>query len=291
MQLGFTSMNTPDDVAPDILAVELEAMGYTSLFIGEHSHIPVSRRTPYPGGGELPSHYFSMMDPFQSLLLAARATEKLQVGLGVCLVLEHHILTLAKAAISLDHLTGGRLLFGVGVGWNAEELENHRPDIPWKKRYRATEEAVGALRACWTMDEAEYHGEFFDFDPVFMQPKPLQSPHPPILCGTSGKLGTQHALRWADEWMPVDAALGNVEKVVTKFRSLAAEAGRDIPISMVTYGDPTPDTLRHYAELGFRRTIIGADRTNWTDPTTALPFAQTYAPFIEELEAINPDAH
>jgi probable F420-dependent oxidoreductase len=283
MELGFSTMNTPDELRPDVLARELEARGYTSLFIGEHSHIPVSRRTPYPAGGEMPEPYRWMMDPFVSLTMAAVATQRLQLGFGVCLVLEHHVLALAKAVATLDLLSGGRVLFGVGVGWNAEELENHRPDIGWAQRYRAVEECVGALRACWTDEESEYHGEFFDFDAVWSLPKPAQRPTPPVLLGAAGKLGTQHAMRWADEWMPMDVALGSVAKKVGIFREAAAEAGRDIPITLVTYGDPTPETLHEYRELGVARAIIGAARTGWDDPASTMPFIDRYAGLVGEL--------
>jgi probable F420-dependent oxidoreductase len=283
MELGFSTMNTPEDVRPDVLARALEERGFTSLFIGEHSHIPTTRRTPYPAGGELPDQYRRMMDPFVALTMAAMATERLQIGVGVCLVLEHHVLDLAKSVATLDLLSGGRLLFGVGVGWNAEELANHRPDITWAQRYRATEECVAALRRCWTDEESEFHGEFFDFDPVWSFPKPAQRPSPPVLLGTGGKLGTQHAVRWADEWMPMDVALGNVARRITRFREVAAEAGRTIPISLVTFGDPTPDTLHHYRELGVVRTVIGVSRTGWADPATTIPFIDRYAALIPEL--------
>ncbi len=283
MELGFSTMNTPEDVRPDVLAFALEQRGYTSLFIGEHSHIPASRRTPYPTGGQMPDQYRRMMDPFVSLTMAASATERLQLGLGVCLVLEHHVLDLAKSVATLDLLSGGRVLFGVGVGWNAEELENHRPDIAWAQRYRATEECVAALRSCWTDEHSEFHGEFFGFEPVWSFPKPAQRPHPPILLGTGGKLGTQHAVRWADEWMPMDVALGNVAKKIGRFREAAADVGREIPISLVTSGDPTPETLHHYRELGVVRTIIGASRVGWDDPGTTMPFIDRYAPLIAEL--------
>jgi probable F420-dependent oxidoreductase len=283
VELGFSSMNTPDEVRPDILARALEDRGYTSLFYGEHSHIPASRATPYPTGGPMPDQYRRMMDPFVGLMMAAAATERLQLGLGICLVLEHHVLDLAKSVATLDVLSGGRVLFGVGVGWNAEELANHRPDISWSQRYKATEECVGALRACWTEDESEFHGEFFDFDPVWSFPKPLQRPHPPVLLGTGGPLGTQHAVRWADEWMPMDVALGNVPKRVAKFRQIAADAGRDIPISMLTFGDPTPEVLHQYRDLGIVRTVIGGARTAWDDPSTTITYLDRYAPLIPEL--------
>jgi probable F420-dependent oxidoreductase len=283
MELGFSTMNTPRDLRPDVLATALEERGFTSLFIGEHSHIPASRRTPYPAGGEMPDQYRRMMDPFVSLTMAAAATERLQLGTGVCLVLEHHVLDLAKSVATLDVLSSGRVLFGVGVGWNAEELANHRPEISWRQRYRAAEECVEALRRCWTDDESEFHGEFFDFDPVWSFPKPTQHPHPPILLGTGGRLGTQHAVRWADEWMPMDVALGNVAKKLGRFREAAAEAGRDIPISLVTYGDPTPETLHHYRELGVVRTVVGGAREGWDDPATTLPFIDRYAALIPDL--------
>ena len=196
---------------------------------------------------------------------------------------QHHPINAAKQAASIDLLSGGRVLFGVGVGWNEEELANHRPDVMWAQRYRATEECVAALRACWTDHDAEYHGEFFDFDPVWSFPKPAQQPHPPVLLGTAGKLGTQHAVRWADEWMPMDVALGNVPKRIAKFRVVAAEAGREIPISLVTFGDPTPETLHAYRELGVVRCVIGAAREGWNDPTTTMPFIDRYAPLIPEL--------
>jgi probable F420-dependent oxidoreductase len=283
MQLGFATMNTADDLRPGVLARALEERGYTSLFIGEHSHIPASRRTPYPSGGELPQQYREMMDPFVSLAMAAEATTTLQLGTGVSLVLEHHVLDLAKSVATLDVLSGGRVLFGVGAGWNEEELANHRPDISWGKRYRATEECVAALRHCWIDDASEFHGEFFDFDPVWSFPKPAQNPHPPVLFGSAGRIGLEHTLRWADEWMPIDIALGNVAKRVAKFREAAAAVGRDIPISILTFGDPTPDTLRQYRDLGVVRTVVGSSRGGWDDPTTTLPYIDEYAKLIPEL--------
>lgn len=283
MDLGFTTMNTPEDLRADVLAQALEDRGYRSLFMGEHPHIPASRRTPYPTGEVMPDQYRRMMDPFVSLTMAAMATERLELGLGVCLVLEHQVLDLAKSAATLDLVSGGRLLFGVGVGWNAEELANHRPDIAWAQRYRATEECVGALRACWTEEESSYHGKFFDFEAVWSFPKPAQQPHPAVLLGTGGKLGTEHAIRWADGWMPVDIALGDVSRRITSFRRMAAEAGREIPISLVTFGDPDPDTLRRYRDLGVVRTILGASRTGWDDPATTMPFIDRYASLVADL--------
>jgi probable F420-dependent oxidoreductase len=286
MRLGFTSMNGPHDPRPDVLARELEARGYDSLWYGEHPQIPVSRRTPYPAGGEMPEPYRSMMDPFLSLLLAGTATERLLLGTGVALPLEHDVFDLAKTVATLDRLCGGRLLLGVGVGWNREELANHRAELPWSGRYAALRECVGALRALWGDDESEYHGRYYDFDAVWSLPKPIQRPHPPILCGTGGRLGTRHAVEWADGWMPMDVALGDVARKVVLFRDAVAEAGRDpgaVPITISTFGDPTVAALSAHRELGVEQVVIGAARTGWDDPGTVLPFLDRWAAVIPEL--------
>jgi alkanesulfonate monooxygenase SsuD/methylene tetrahydromethanopterin reductase-like flavin-dependent oxidoreductase (luciferase family) len=180
-------------------------------------------------------------------------------------------------------MSDGRLLFGVGVGWNVEELANHRP-IQWSHRYRALEECVVALRQLWTAEEAEHHGEFFEFDPVWSFPKPVQKPKLPVLLGVGGRLGTQHAARWADEWMPIDIALGNVAKQVGKFRQMVADAGRSpVPISLVAFGDPTLDTLLSYREIGIERVVLGANRTGWDDPSTTMAYIDRYAESIPAL--------
>jgi probable F420-dependent oxidoreductase len=256
--------------------------------MGEHTHIPTSRATPYPAGGELPGPYTRMMDPYVGLMLAASATSTLKVGTAVSLSLQHHVLALAKTVATLDRLAGGRVLYGVGVGWNREELANHS-DVPWSRRYLALEECVAALRCLWTDEEAEFHGEYFDFDPVWSLPKPLQS-EIPVVCGMSGRLGTAHAVRWADVWMPMDVALGDVasgriEKKIGLFRQAAADAGRgEVPINLLTFGDPTLETLQYYASLGVERTVVGGSRIGWDDPSTTMPFLDRYAEMIPELQ-------
>ncbi|MHB8465215.1 MAG: TIGR03619 family F420-dependent LLM class oxidoreductase [Acidimicrobiales bacterium] len=285
MRLGFSSMNTPKELRPDRLAREVEDRGYDSLWYGEHSHIPVSRLTPYPTGGEMPDEYRWMMDPFLSLLLAATATERLLLGTGVTLPLEHDVLALAKTVATLDRHSGGRVVFGVGVGWNHEELANHR-SVPWSQRYRALAECVGALRALWCDEESEFHGDFYDFDPVWSFPKPVQEPHPPVLCGTGGRIGTREAVAWADGWMPMDVALGDVAHKVAKFRQVATDAGRDaekIPITIVTFGDPDLATLASYRDIGIARAVVGAARIGWDDPATILPCLDRYGKMIGEL--------
>ncbi len=284
MELGFTTMNTPEDPPPGELARALEDRGYGSLWIGEHSHIPVSRRTPYPAGGEMPPQYTRMMDPFVSLTLAAAATERLLLATGVALPLEHDLFALAKTVTTLDRLSEGRFDFGVGVGWNVEELADHRPDIPWASRYRALAECVDALKHLWCDEEPEHHGRWFDFGPAWSDPKPLQVPHPPVVGGMAGRLGTEHAIAWADEWMPVDIALGDVAKRVTRFRAAVADAGRSsMPIVVTAWGDPAPDTLRAYRDLGIERAVLGAARTGWDEPATTLAFIDRYAPLVPDL--------
>lgn len=283
MQLGFASMNTPEDLAPDELAAVLEERGYDSLWVGEHPHIPTSRRTPYPAGGEMPPQYRRMMDPFVSLTLAATATDRLLLGTGVALPLEHDVFDLAKTVATLDRVSAGRVRFGVGVGWNREELANHRP-VPWARRYRALAECVGALRTLWRDDESAFHGDFYDFDPVWSEPKPVQRPGPSVLCGTGGRLGTAHAVKWADAWMPVDIALGDVAKKVERFRDAARAAGRAaVPVTVVAWGDPTRETLERYRDLGIERTVLGPGRDRWDDPTSARPFIDRYAAMIPTL--------
>ena len=283
MKIGYTTMNTPADIAPRVLGPMLEDAGFDSIWIGEHSHIPVSRATPYPTGGDMPWQYTTMMDPFISLTQIGEHTSNLLLGLGVALPLEHDVLALAKTAATLDVLSNGRLQFGVGVGWNQEELANHS-SVKWSMRYRALAECVSALKSLWVDDESEFHGSYFNFDKVWSRPKPMQNPHPPIWFGAGGKLGSQHTIQWADGWMPLDVTLGDVTKRVNKFRQLSTDAGRqDIPISMVAFGDPTLDTLMMYRDLGIERVIVGSGREGWEDPSGVPAFIERYAAMRDKL--------
>ena len=285
MKIGYTTMNTPADIGPRDLGVMLEDAGFDSIWIGEHSHIPASRLTPYPTGGDMPWQYTTMMDPFITLAQMAEHTSHLLLGLGVVLPLEHDVFALAKTTATLDVLTGGRVQFGVGVGWNREELADHRPDIAWSMRYRALAECVGALRSLWVDDESEFHGDYFDFAPVWSRPKPVQTPHPPIWFGAGGKLGSQHTVAWADGWMPLDVTLGDVPRRVAKFRSIATEQGRpNLPITMVAFGDPSLDTLLAYRDLGIERVVVGSGRDGWEDPSGVPEFIARYAAFVDRLE-------
>ena len=177
-----------------------EERGFESLFLPEHTHIPVSRQTPYPGGSELPPEYSHTLDPFVALAAIAAATEHLKIGTGVCLIIQRDPIVMAKEVATVDHISGGRFLFGVGAGWNIEEMGNHGTDP--STRFRRMRESVEAMKAIWTQDEAEYHGRIIDFDPIWCWPKPVQKPHPPVLVGGLGEKVLDRVVAYGDEWIP-----------------------------------------------------------------------------------------
>ncbi len=264
VKFGYLSLNDAGGIRPDVLAKELEDRGYDSVWMPEHSHIPTSRETPYPAGGDLPDGYWHMMDPFVSLMAAAAATKTITLATGICLILEHDLLDLACTVATLDVLSGGRTLLGIGVGWNEEELVNHRPNVPFKLRYSAMRERVTALRQIWTEPEPAFAGRFENFTSSWVEPKPIQQPVP-IALGNAGKVGIQHAAEYADHWCPIDAQLLNYDGRpdprggIELFRRLAAEAGRnaeDIPISVFAFGKPNRKRLDVYTELGVERIVV-----------------------------------
>lgn len=242
------------------MAVDAEQRGYDSFWVGEHSNIPTSRATPHPSGIELPRFYWHMRDPFVSLAVAAQATTTLKIGTGVCLVLEHEVLDLAKSVASLDEASGGRLLFGIGVGWNREELANVSA-VPWAQRYNAMRETVEALRALWTQDEAGYAGEFVQFESSWVYPKPKRPGGPPILMGCQGRIGLRHVAEYADEWCPIDIGFRDVGQGVSWFRQAVTDAGRDpdsVPITIYSFGAADQEAIDRYQELGISRVLFGA---------------------------------
>ncbi|MDG2111848.1 MAG: LLM class F420-dependent oxidoreductase [Actinomycetota bacterium] len=286
MDLGFFTMNTDHSIPIDRLARELEARGYESLWVGEHSHIPVHRETPYPGGGELPDAYTRMADPFVSLMAAGAATENLRLGTGVCLILERDLIATAKTAATLDQLTEGRLIMGVGCGWNLEELRNHQPDLPFKKRYGAMRERVAALRNLWTDDEASFHGAHVDFDPVHCFPKPVQSPHPPVMLGNWGPVGIEHVIEYADEWGPVDSFFHDPVAQIRQFRQQCEDAGRDpasIPITIFATAQPPIGRLASYREAGAVRVVLGTGHPALHRADKAITFIDRYVEAIAKL--------
>ena len=218
MDFGACMFPTDYAVAPGELAQMLEQRGFESLLFPEHTHIPVSRETPYPGGGDLPQEYWHTHDPFVSSMAAAAATQRLRVGTGICLVVERDPIATAKAAASVDMLSGGRFLFGVGAGWNVEEMRNHGTDPA--RRFRLMRERVEAIKAIWTEDEAAYHGELVDFDPIWSWPKPAAKPHPPVMIGGNGPKAPDRALAYGDEWMPNN--LGDEPALQARIRDFVA---------------------------------------------------------------------
>ena len=287
MHMGFTSMNTPEDPPPAELAKTLEDAGFESLWYGEHSHIPTARKTPYPPGGELPEPYKKMMDPYVSLSIAAASTRRLKLGTGIALLLERELFSQAKTIATLDRMCAGRLMIGTGVGWNEEEFVN-ATSLPWRRRYRAMQETVEALRALFTAPAPEYHGELVDFDPVWFDPKPAQPGGPPVILGVMGPLGMRHAARWADGWMPVDVALENIDGAIRGFREAVADAGRDpksVEITMVVMSTVGADVLRRYRDLGIDRCNVGVGTENWDRPEVVRPLIETCAKVIPELES------
>lgn len=201
MKIGLSNFPTNYSISATALGRAAEERGFESVWVVEHTHIPASRRTPYPVGGDLPSIYWESYEPFTFLAQVAAVTDQLGIGTAICLVPEHHPIALAKRVASLDSLSGGRFCFGVGAGWNAEELENH--GVAFKDRWRVLREHVLAMKQCWTEKDAEFHGEFVDFDPVWVEPKPARKPHPPILIGASSKWAVERIVEYADGWLPI----------------------------------------------------------------------------------------
>ncbi|RAV18304.1 LLM class F420-dependent oxidoreductase [Mycolicibacterium sp. GF69] len=280
MDLGFVSLNTPRDLRPDILGAELEARGYESLWVGEHPQIPVAAKDQFPGG--LLGSQKRMWDPFLSLLAAAQATNTLRVGTSVALPLERELFTFAKEVATLDQLSEGRLLLGVGVGMRAElELSTA---IAWRDRYRALTDMVVALRKLWADDEPEHHGEFYDFDPVWSYPKPLQL-NLPVLAATTGPKATRECVAWAGGWLPGDAAFPDLGTALTEYRHAAEDAGRDpwaLDLTVMAFGDPKLETLARYRDLGFNRVVLGGGRRDGNDPSSTLRFLDRYADMVGE---------
>lgn len=287
MHLAFSSMNNPSDPHPAELARALEDRGFESLWYGEHSHIPCSRKTPYPPGGEMPAPYRRIMDPYISLTVAATATTTLKLGTGIALLMERDLFAQAKTIATLDRLSNGRLMIGTGVGWNEEEFANANPH-PFGKRYAVLRETVAATRALWRDDEAEYHGDYIDFDPVWAEPKPLQAGGPPIYLGVMGPLGLKHAAAWADGWYPVDVALPDIKQAISDFRQLVTDAGRDpdqVAINLQIMDTSNLDKLKLYRDLGIERATIGVAMDLWDKPEAVMPMIDRFATIIPELHS------
>ena len=247
----FATETTPN---PFELGRMVEGHGFESIFFTEHTHIPVSRETRYPPGGDLPPEYSHLFDPFVSCTAAAAVTERLKVGTGICLVVQRDPITTAKEVASVDRLSGGRFLFGVGAGWNLEEMRNHGTDP--SKRFGLLRERVEAMKVIWTQDEPEYHGRHVDFDPIWSWPKPVQEPHPPVLLGGHGRKVGDRVLAFADEWFPnnsgdIDKMTGRIERMKRRARE---EAGREIGVTL-QIAPLEPREIERYEAAGVHRCV------------------------------------
>jgi probable F420-dependent oxidoreductase len=264
MKYAVMSFQTDFSVRPDELATAVEDRGLESLWFPDHSHIPASRRTPHPQGIELPRDYWHLLDPFACVNAAAAVTKKLKLGTGVLLVCERDPISMAKEVATADFLSRGRFLFGVGGGWNLEEMENHGTNP--KTRWRLVRERVEAMKEIWTKEAAEYHGEMVRFDPIWAEPKPVQKPHPPILLGAHGPKARQRVVDYCDGWMPIPGLNGeDIAAGAADLRERAKRAGRDPrSISITVFWAPTERaTIDSWERAGVERVIFGlpaADR-------------------------------
>src|SRR6201996_7594098 len=216
MKFGGAMFFTEYSMTAPELAAALEERGFESVWIPEHSHIPVSRKTPFPGGGDLPKQYYEAMDPFVVLGAAAAVTKTLKLGTGVLLVQQRDAIQTAKSVASLDQISGGRFLFGVGGGWNQDEMENH--GTVYASRFKRMRESIEAMKEIWTKSKAEYHGEFVNFDPIMAWPKPVQKPNPPIHVGGAFPHGARRAIRYGDGWIPT--ARGDLIAQLSEFHKM-----------------------------------------------------------------------
>jgi probable F420-dependent oxidoreductase len=258
MDFGALMFFTDYAIPATELAQALEMRGFESIWAPEHSHIPTSRKSPWPGGGELPKVYYEAMDPFVSLTAAAVATTTLRVATGVCLVQQRDPIQTAKLVASIDRISGGRFLFGVGGGWNAEEMADHGTEF--RTRFKLVRERIEAMKEIWTKTKAEYRGDMVDFPEMMAWPKPVQKPHPPILVGGAFPHAARRAVRYGDGWAPITGRGpdGEIEQILPRFRQMLSEAGRDLQSVPVTlFGAPEDaDRLARYRDLGIARLVL-----------------------------------
>jgi probable F420-dependent oxidoreductase len=264
LAFGASMFFTDYSMRPDELGNALEQRGFESLWAPEHSHIPLTRKTPSPGGGDLAKKYYDTMDPFVTLTVAAMATRTLKVGTGICLVTQRDPIQTAKLVASIDQVSGGRFLFGIGNGWNQDEIENH--GIKFADRHKVARERVEAMKAIWTQTKAEYHGEFVNFDPMMAWPKPVQKPHPPVIVGGAFPYSARRAIRYGNGWIP-HAARGTYSEIadmIPEFRKMATAAGRDPDTIEITVWFPKreSDVMKRYAELGVKRVVFNLESEN-----------------------------
>ena len=269
---------TDQSIRPGQLGRELEDRGFESMWVTEHTHIPTSRQTPWPGGPDLPEQYKRTLDPFVALTSAAAATTRLRLGTGICLVAQHDPIVLAKSVASLDLVSEGRFIFGIGVGWNVEEMKDHGVD-PGRRR-SIVREKVLAMKQLWTEEIASFNGEFVHVSPSWMWPKPAQQPHPPVVMGGAGGPVTfRHVIEYCDGWMPIHGRR-DVLGAIAEFRRAAEDAGRDpASIELGVFGVPDdPAVIDAYREAGVARCVLSLP----SGPAHAvLPVLDRYVPLLD----------
>jgi probable F420-dependent oxidoreductase len=274
VDFGIGYFPTHDGVSPGALARLVEERGHESLFFPEHTHIPASRATPYPAGGDLPRKYSHSYDLFVALTAAATATSRLRIGSGICLVIERDPIITAKEVASIDHLSGGRFEFGVGAGWNREEMENHGTDP--RVRMAVMAERVEAMKAIWTQDDASYHGKHVDFERIWSWPKPAQWPHPPVLVGGNGPTVLDRVLSFGDAWMPNNTG----EDLAARARELWARADR--PLDVIVMGAPAKAAvLDEFQKAGVRRAV------RWIPSATQGPVERALERWEDAIAELN----
>jgi probable F420-dependent oxidoreductase len=256
MDVGVSIFFTDYSITPAELAVALEERGFDSVWAAEHSHIPVPRKTR--ADQELGKRYYDVMDPFVTLTAAACATKNLKIATGIALVIQRDTIQTAKLVASIDQVSNGRFIFGIGGGWNQEEIENHA--TVFKTRMQKMREQMEAMKAIWTQSKPEYHGEIVKFDTMMTWPKPVQKPHPPIIVGGVFPYGARRAIRYGDGWVPHASRpqYGDVSDFLPQFRQMAKDAGRDpasLPLTMFRVVEEL-DRLRHYRDIGIARCVI-----------------------------------
>ncbi|HVH76902.1 MAG TPA: LLM class F420-dependent oxidoreductase [Stellaceae bacterium] len=282
MDFGAAMFFTDYSMAPGAFARALEERGFESVWAPEHSHIPLSRSTPFPGGGDIPKQYYDVMDPFVSLTMAAAATTRLKLATGVCLVIQRDPIQTAKLVASVDQVSGGRFLFGVGGGWNAEEIADH--GVEFKSRFKLMRERIEAMKEIWTKTKPEYHGEMVDFPPMMTWPKPVQKPHPPVIVGGAFPHSARRAVRYGDGWVPNASRpqYPDVTEFLPQFRDMAKEAGRDpasLPVTIFGAVEDL-DRLKRYRDQGIARLIVALPAEK---EASVLPTLDRWAELIRKV--------
>lgn len=279
MKFGVVMFPTDYAIDPVSLGRAVEERGFDSLFFPEHTHIPASRRTPWPGGAELPKEYYHTYDPFVALGAVAATTTKLLLGTGICLVVERDPITLAKEIASLDLLSNGRVILGIGGGWNIEEMEHHGTDAT--TRFGLMRERVKAMKEIWTKDDAEFHGKHVNFDPIWSWPKPVQKPHPPVYIGGDGAHTLKRVVDYGDAWLPIPMrGAESLGDRIQQLQRMAAEVGRG-PIPVTAFGAaPKPEVVSHYTDIGIERCTFFVPPVPEAE---ALPYLDRYAALMGEV--------